>query len=232
MILFYSHDLNNDTAILEEDEYQHCCKVLRNKVGAPVSLTDGKGLKAIGIITHISKHKAEVKLSEVINYPKLDFTSHLYVSPPKNRARWEWLLEKAVEIGIDTITPLITYHSEKTKINEVRAQKIMRSAALQCLRPHHPLLQSSLTLKALLKKALPHTDKYIASYNPDNTDLIKINKVNKNALILIGPEGDFSTEEIEDCIKEGFECVNISTHRLRTETAAITSTNILKLMGY
>jgi len=232
MILFFTSSLQEDIAILKEDEYQHCCKVLRKKLGDDINLTDGQGHRATGDIIKVNKQSAEIKLHNKSYVEPEDHKSHLYVCPPKNRARWEWLLEKAVELGITTITPLITYHTEKLKINEVRAQKIMRSAALQCLRNYHPRLLPSQTLKALLKKPSSKTDKFIASYDPSNINLINQKMNHQEAMILVGPEGDFSSEEIDNCKEYGFVPVNISSNRLRTETAAITAVNTLKLMGY
>jgi len=233
MILFYSADLTETSATLEEDEFQHCCKVLRHKLGDKIHLTNGKGLSGEAELIEIKKQRATLKVLSTKFIDPRPNTIHLYVSPPKNRSRWEWLIEKSVELGVDSITPLITYHTERPKINETRTKKILRSAAPQCARPYHPILHPQLKWAQLLK--LPHLalhDKYLAHYLDTNPNLIKRDLKNNSASILIGPEGDFSTQEIEEATQAGFQLVNISENRLRTETAAIASVNILKQMGY
>ena len=233
MVLFYSNDLNETSATLEEDEFQHCCKVLRHKIGDKIHLTNGQGLTGLGELTEIKKQRAQLKVLST-NFVDPDPTSlHLYVSPPKNRSRWEWLIEKSVELGADSITPLITYHTERPKINSTRTQKILRSAALQCTRPYHPILHEPLKWAQLLKLPdLALHDKFLAHYLDTNPNLIDQKPRFKSAIILIGPEGDFSTQEVEQATEQGFQLVNISKNRLRTETAAIASVNILKQMGY
>jgi len=186
MIVFYAANLTETSATLAEDEFQHCCKVLRNKIGDRIHLTNGQGTFAEGELVQIKKQLAQVNVLSTKQIAPSAQSTHLYVCPPKNRSRWEWLIEKSVELGVDSITPLITYHTERGKINETRTQKILRSAALQSTRPY----------------------------------------------ILVGPEGDFSNQETEEAKALGFQLVNISKYRLRTETAAVAVVNILKQMGY
>lgn len=233
MILFYAADLTETAATLAEDEFQHCCKVLRHKMGDRIHLTNGQGLIAEGELVEVKKQMAQVKVLSSKQIAPSTQSTHLYVCPPKNRSRWEWLIEKSVELGVDSITPLITYHTERGKINETRTQKILRSAALQCTRPYHPTLHPPMKWAQLLKlPQLARHDKYLAHYLDTNPNLIdqKINAT--SASILVGPEGDFSKQETEEATAFGFQLVNISKNRLRTETAAIAVVNILKQMGY
>lgn len=231
MILFYCKDLSGNQAILEEDEYQHCIKVLRHKVGAAIALTDGAGTRAQGVISEIKKREALISLNNKVFSEPATGQINLYVAPPKNRTRWEWLLEKSVELGVDTITALNTARTERSRINEDRTHKIIRSAAMQSLRPYHPSYTGQITLPKLLKSTAA-TDKYLAHYSDDHPQLSTLLPNHQNVNILVGPEGDFNPEEIENCIKSGYIGVNISTNRLRTETAAITVIALLKSIGY
>ena len=232
MILFFSKDLSNSDALLEEDEFHHCCKVLRHKTGDQIVVTDGKGSRAEATITSISKRAAQLGLSNLSHTPAKETHITLAVSPPKNRARWEWLIEKAVELGADTIIPLKTQRSERQKINLERSRKIMRSAALQSLRAYHPQLEESLPFSSLLEETRPDTDKYLAHYLSTNSNLTALDRKNLQAIILIGPEGDFTEEEVLAAQTKGYITCNISTHRLRTETAAIAVVDQLKVLGY
>ncbi len=232
MIQFYTADLEQKTATLEEDEFLHCCKVLRHKEGDLISLTDGKGTKAEGKLIKIKKKNAEVELLSKNTFPKPESHLTLAVSILKNKTRWEWLLEKSVELGVDTIIPLVTQRSERNTINLERANKIMRSAALQCLRPYHPVVTESIKFKKFMSEIHEAQDKYIAHYHEDHQDLWTLQPAHSSAIIMVGPEGDFSEEEIQLCKTQNYLGVNISKNRLRTETAAIAVVQILKNLGY
>ena len=231
MILFYCKDLSGDSAILEEDEFQHCIKVLRHKIGDTIYLSDGKGTKAIATMSEITKRAATLVIDNKELKDETNGGIHLYVAPPKNRNRWEWLLEKSVELGVDTITALSTARTERSKINTERTNKIIRSAALQSLRPFHPSYQGHLTMTQLLDQT-SNSDKYLAHYAEVHPHLAQLKPVSSSVNILIGPEGDFTSGEIEQCINSSYQGVNISSNRLRTETAAITVISILKSIGY
>ena len=233
MIVFYAANLTETSATLAEDEFQHCCKVLRNKIGDRIHLTNGQGTFAEGELVQIKKQLAQVNVLSTKQIAPSAQSTHLYVCPPKNRSRWEWLIEKSVELGVDSITPLITYHTERGKINETRTQKILRSAALQSTRPYHPTLHPPIKWAQLLKlPQLAKHDKYLAHYLDSNPNLIDQKPKSASASILVGPEGDFSNQETEEAKALGFQLVNISKYRLRTETAAVAVVNILKQMGY
>jgi len=139
MILFFVNDISTLKSTLEEDEFQHCCKVLRHKVHDVINITNGQGVFALARIEKVNKRNAEL---HIISKEVKTATRHkkvLAVAPPKNRGRWEWLLEKSVEIGVDVIIPMATGNSERVKLNIERSKKIIRSAALQSKR----IIQSS-----------------------------------------------------------------------------------------
>ncbi len=222
MIIFYTPNISEEGAVLQEDEYVHCCRVLRRKVGDTLIITDGKGKRATAQIKEISKQSALLSVSDIEITPHPSKHIILAVAPPKNRNRWEWLVEKTVEIGADRIIPIQTMHSERPRINHERTQKIVRSAALQSMRSHHPVLSELISLKKLIRDPdLAEMTKFIAHYNEQNTGLKPATIMNQQGLILIGPEGDFSEEERELCKQNNFTEVNLSHNRLRTETAAI-----------
>ncbi len=137
MILFYSNQISDNTAVLEAEEFHHCCKVLRHQEGDTIHIADGKGKQAVAQISKIRKREAELIVESITEAKPITTSTTLAVAPPKNRARWEWLIEKTVEIGVDRLIPLITARTERPKINVERSEKILRSAAMQSLRPFH-----------------------------------------------------------------------------------------------
>ena len=231
MILFFCKDLSGDSALLEEDEFQHCIKVLRHKVGDRIHLADGSGTRAEGILIELKKREALLRIESTQQLVTRSGQINLYVAPPKTRTRWEWLLEKSVELGADTVTALGTARTERSKINTDRTNKIMRSAALQSLRPYHPTFGGHLSLTKLLENQST-SDKYIAHYAEHHPQLASLQPTASVVDILIGPEGDFTPEELSLCLDSGYKGVNISDNRLRTETAAITVISLLKSIGY
>jgi len=228
MILFYVSDISGTKCTLEEDEFQHCCKVLRYKAGDKIFITNGTGVFAQAQIEKINKRNAElVVLSQESKTPS-DHKKVLAVAPPKNRGRWEWLLEKSVEIGVDKIIPMTTGNSERAKLNIERSQKIIRSAALQSKRIVHPSISEMTSFdKIISDKTYSDYLKMIAHFKPENPHVLSFLPHKKSKIILVGPEGDFRSEEIEKATSKNFNLVNISENRLRTETAALVSVNFL-----
>ncbi len=150
MILFFASNRSDESAWLEEDEFKHCCKVLRKQVGDIIHVTDGQGMFAEAEIVNLEKRSAQLQLKEVKSIPKSKTHVTLAIAPPKNRSRWEWLLEKSVELGVDTIVALKTKNSERSRINIDRIRKIIRSASLQSLRPYHPNIYEAKELKSFI----------------------------------------------------------------------------------
>ncbi len=226
MIIFYSDHIDENQTILTDDEAKHCSQVLRKKVGDDIHVTDGKGNFAIAEIQSISKKNVVLSTISIETNKKSEKDIAIAIAPPKNRSRWEWFVEKSVEIGIDHIIPLRTKNSERIKLNVERARKIIRSAALQSKRVFHPTISDILSLDMLyVDKKYSTYDKYIAHYHKDNPYITKTSQEKK--LLLIGPEGDFTKEEISLAQEHNFTAVNLSDNRLRTETAGIVAlTNI------
>ncbi len=229
MILFYVDNLDERLTLLEEEEFQHCIKVLRHREGDVINITNGNGIFAEAKIIKLSKRNAILEIvSQCKIIPEKSFIT-LAIAPPKSKSRWEFLLEKCVEVGVNHIQPIYSQHSERVRLNIDRASKIIRSSALQSKRIIHPSIQDSISFKELMDQYRDNdAAKYIAKYSDDHNHLIQEKSLKENKVIIIGPEGDFSEEEYLQSKENGFIAVNISKNRLRTETAALTSVVILK----
>ncbi|GLR17274.1 16S rRNA (uracil(1498)-N(3))-methyltransferase [Portibacter lacus] len=223
MILFYSEKIDGETAILTDGEAIHCKQALRKKVGEIIIVTDGKGKTYEAEITSIGKKEVELKLlKEVPLSAKRDFRIHIAIAPTKNISRFEWFLEKATELGIDEITPILCARSERKVIKSERLNKILLSAMKQSLKSELPKLNELTKLSAFLKKDF-EGQCFIAHLEEEPELLVKSYQQGSDVLILIGPEGDFMLEEIEMAKQSGFESVSLGDYRLRTETAGISS---------
>ncbi len=232
MILFYCSDLHADDLKLEGEEHIHCSKVLRRRVGDQLFITDGKGTRIEAEIEEISRNHTKLQKLSSIKAPTPKKHVHLLISPPKSKSRWEWLLEKTVEIGVSSIIPVLTKRSERKKINQERAQKVIRSAALQSLRLYHPSILDMRPLNAVLAGLSAPADTLLCHYDESNAHISDMELNHTDCYVLVGPEGDFTEDECHSTRSHGFRQTNISTHRLRTETAAIVSiTQSLMIQG-
>jgi 16S rRNA (uracil1498-N3)-methyltransferase len=223
MQIFYAPGINGGTYILDENESKHLIRVLRMKKGTPVRLIDGKGNLYEGIIENPDQKKCSIFVKDVIrDFEKRDYRLHIAISPLKNNYRLEWFIEKIVEIGVDEITPLICRNSEKTKIKAERINNLIISAMKQSLKSTKTKLNDPVTFHDFIKND-PGGKKMIAHCNDklNRNNISGIYSKGENALILIGPEGDFSEEEITMAENNGFHPVHLGTSRLRTETAGI-----------
>ncbi|MCH3924429.1 MAG: 16S rRNA (uracil(1498)-N(3))-methyltransferase [Bacteroidales bacterium] len=223
MQLFYIPDFcNNDIYTLNKEESQHIVKVLRMKEGDNVFLTDGIGNLYKASIVEANPRNCIVKVEDKQEeYQKRDFYIHLAIAPTKNINRIEWLFEKITEMGIDEITPIITEHSERDKINNERLEKIIVSAMKQSLKAYKPKLNEITNFNTLLNN-IKQENKYLAYCQGDDRILIKDDyQKGKSCLIIIGPEGDFSFNEIEKAKQNNIKLVSLGQQRLRTETAAL-----------
>jgi 16S rRNA (uracil1498-N3)-methyltransferase len=231
MQLFYIPDLNENskTAIFNSDESRHLFKVLRKKVGDEVLITNGNQLMFKGNILDISKNNCEVEISKCEKKEKLGYSLHIVISILKSNERFEWFLEKASEIGITEITPVLCERSEKKFINEKRLNKVLISAMKQSLKANLPILNPIVKLKDFYKSNLSD-QLFIAHCNESEKDfLISSIKPKENITILIGPEGDFSKNEVEEAIKIGFKPVSLGNTRFRAETAGIIATHTVSI---
>jgi 16S rRNA (uracil1498-N3)-methyltransferase len=232
MNLFYSTDIDKDQIILSEEESNHVVKVMRSDKGSTIHVTDGKGRLFRTSVTDSKSKKCILKIEEEI-FPELTQSCRLHVgiAPTKNHDRLEWFAEKATEIGISEITPLICRHSERKNVNAERLQRIMIAAMKQSNRFFLPVLNPEILFDKFVKNNFV-SDKFIAScMNEDRPLLKKVYKPRSEACILIGPEGDFSIEEMDLAKQNGFISVSLGNNRFRTETAALIACHTIALMN-
>jgi len=231
-MIFYTPDIRQN-AILSEEESAHAVRVLRLQAGDEIRIVDGAGGYFKAIITQPHPKKCFVEIIEQI--PEIgarNYKLNIAIAPTKNIERFEWFLEKATEIGIDQITPIITRFSERKIIKPERLQKIIVSAAKQSQKSRFPKLNPLCTFDELLNR---HTanEKFIAHCH-DETEKNLLQNLCKKAsdtLILIGPEGDFSAEEAKKALSENFIPVSLGDSRLRTETAGIVACTTVQFVN-
>jgi 16S rRNA (uracil1498-N3)-methyltransferase len=223
MQVFYSDNISDGSAIFNSEESQHCIRVLRLRQGENITFTDGKGNMYDGEITSADFRKMEAKIISVAHgYGKREYHLHMAVSPLKNHDRFEWYIEKAVEMGIDEITPLICERTEKQTVKGDRLRKLIISAMKQSVKAYLPSLHETMTFSDFVNNNFTGT-KIIAHCNSifQREPVTSSIQQGENITILIGPEGDFTEKEIEDAINHGFRSVSLGESRLRTETAGI-----------
>lgn len=233
MHLFYTPDITSNIYTLSEEESKHCIKVLRMKVGDAVYLVDGKGgfYHTQIVDTHPKKCVVEV-LDLQLNYGARPYRLHMAISPLKFADRFEWFLEKATEIGIDEITPIITKRSEKKDLKIDRANKIIESAMKQSMKAYHPKINDAILYNDFLKNDFSDSANMIAHcLDDEKRTIFEMKNQSSNYLILIGPEGDFTEEEIAHAKSKNFQAVTLGKERLRTETAAISACVMFSAMS-
>jgi len=228
MQLFFTENPESEI-VLSKEESKHATKVLRKKEGDILNFTDGKGGFYKAEITVADTKKCRLQIISSEQKPKQhNYHLHIAIAPTKNMDRYEWFLEKATEIGIDEITPIICEHSERKVTKTERCNRILLSAMKQSLKFHLPKLNEAMPLKEFLKQDF-EGNKYIAHCEDgEKTELRKEEKANKTT-VLIGPEGDFSASEIEMALQNQFKAVNLGTSRLRTETAGLVAVHTINL---
>jgi 16S rRNA (uracil1498-N3)-methyltransferase len=230
---FYNGTLTDDeTVSLDADTAKHIWQVLRMEAGDKVVLTDGKGTTAEGSINTAERHKCNVSIDKVTFHQRHGKILHLCVGFTKNNSRNEWLLEKATELGVGSIIPVASSRSEKTYVRNERWQKILQSAILQSQQSYLPHLAEITQLDELLSLYNKIPQKLVAHCIPEieKHPLPEMLKPSPETILLIGPEGDFTAEEVNLCIKNGFRPVSLGAQRLRTETAAITAAAYFNVM--
>ncbi|MEN3322282.1 16S rRNA (uracil(1498)-N(3))-methyltransferase [Mariniflexile soesokkakense] len=223
MQLFYNPDINETTTqfSFEKEESKHIVKVLRKSVGDTLHITNGYGWLFTAEVAIPNINKCVVTVISKSQQPKRNYNLHLAVAPTKMNDRYEWFLEKATEIGIDSITPIICDHSERKVIKPERFEKILQSAMKQSLSCDMPKLKEAISFKDFISQEFTG-DLFIAHCEETDRKLLKQQlKPKQNITILIGPEGDFSTNEIDLALNNKFIPVTLGETRLRTETAAI-----------
>ena len=233
MQLFYNPELTEHSVqvTFSKDESKHIVKVLRKSVGDELHITNGNGWLFVAKITIADIKNCITEIVSKTFIPKKNYQVHLAVAPTKMNDRYEWFLEKATEIGVDSITPIICNHSERKTINAERFEKILLAAMKQSNQYYLPTLQSQINFNEFIKQNFSE-QKFIAHCeDTDKKSLKSVLKPETDVLMMIGPEGDFSVKEIETAIKNQFIPVTLGTTRLRTETAAIVACHSVALMN-
>ena len=234
MQLFYNPEISKNTKQFSFDktESRHIVKVLRKSEGDFVYITNGKGLFFKAEITFANDKKCQVTIKDVEEKEKdWKYNVHIAVAPTKLNDRFEWFLEKATEIGIDEITPLICDRSERKVLKTERMQKIIETALKQSLKYHLPILHKPTKFKDFIKQ---NKSKQCFIAHCEETDKFSLKnqlKTNTDVLILIGPEGDFTSDEISLALHHKYIPVSLGNSRLRTETAAVVATHTVALLN-
>lgn len=230
MALFYVPTISLN--VLPEEESLHAVKVLRLQNGGKITLVDGVGGYYEARITNPHPKHCGFEIIETnLEFGKRDYKLHIAIAPTKNIERLEWFIEKATEIGIDEITPIICRFSERKIVKEERLEKIIVSASKQSLKAYFPKLNPLCTFDELMKNHKAD-QKFIAHcYEQDKKLLQTEIKKSTDVLILIGPEGDFSLEEVEKAIAGRFLPVSLGDSRLRTETAGVVACHTIALIN-
>jgi 16S rRNA (uracil1498-N3)-methyltransferase len=231
MQVFYTPEIKKITYQLTEEESKHAIKVLRLEAGDEVCMIDGVGGLYFGIIDEPDQKKCVIRVIEKIEqYNRRNYNLHIAIAPTKNIERLEWFLEKVTEIGIDEITPILCQRSERKAIKTDRLEKIVLSAMKQSIKAYKPKVNE-----------LTKFSDFIASQACENTFIAHCEEVPKPSLkskvgknqkytILIGPEGDFSPEEIELAKGRGIQEVHLGKSRLRTETAGVVACHTINIL--
>jgi 16S rRNA (uracil1498-N3)-methyltransferase len=230
MNLFYGIPSGNGIATLTEEESGHCIRVLRKKAGDKIFFTDGEGNYYQGSILSADPKKCDVAILETTaQYGKRNYSLHIVIAPTKNADRLEWFLEKATEIGIDIITPVICTHSERRVLKIDRLKKVILSAMKQSLKTFLPQIHEAIPLEDFYSNKI--TGQKFICLGSANNSLKKELEPGSSYTILIGPEGDFTESEISSAVKNNFTPVNLGPSRLRSETAGIVACSIVSLLN-
>jgi len=221
-----------ETLLLPPDESFHCVKVLRLKENDEVQIIDGKGnLYEAKIALADAKNTRVEILSVQQEFEKRDYFLHLAIAPTKNIERLEWCVEKAVEIGVDVITLLLCRFSERKIVKPERLEKIIVSAAKQSLKAYIPKLNPLMNFNDFVLQSTENQRFIAHCHKTEKQQFLKVCKKNLSTLVMIGPEGDFSLEEVNFAEKQGFTSVSLGQSRLRTETAGVVAVHTAALVN-
>ena len=238
MHLFLTDTTQGPYATLPPDESKHCIRVLRMQPGDELYVTSGDGTMCRARIVDPDPTACQVEITERLpDYGARPFKLHMAVAPTKNNARMEWFVEKAVEIGIDRITPIICDHSERGVLKTDRLERIALSATKQSLQARLPRIDPPIKLHDFLTNlnsqfSILNSQKFVCHcVGDDRRTLHQLYTPGTDALVLIGPEGDFSPHEIAAVLAQGFQPVTLGNNRLRTETAALYALTALNFMN-
>lgn len=206
---------------MNTDESKHCIRVLRLQKDDLVQLIDGRGGLFEAVIVNPDPKRTQLQIvRETREYQKRNHYLHIAIAPTKNIERLEWFLEKATEIGVDEISPIICDRSERKEVKKERLDKVITSAVKQSLKAYHPKLNEAIKYKDFIRNI--SGPGYIAHcMDGEKTQLKNLITLNDRYTILIGPEGDFTPAELDSALNHQFQPISLGTSRLRTETAAL-----------
>ncbi len=230
MSLFYSPHIQGDTHLLDEAESKHAIRVLRLLKGEKVVLVDGFGgwYKAVIEDDHPKRCLLRIQSSEQ-NYQAPGYSLHLAVSPTKNLERFEWFLEKSTEIGISVITPLICHRSERKQVKMDRLERILVSAMKQSLKAYKPVLNDPISFEEFMKMEHIGIQGIAYCFGSDRVGIEQLRPEGPFTL-MVGPEGDFTEQEVNRALEVGFTPFHLGSSRLRTETAAVYITAAISIL--
>lgn len=231
MNLFYQPLISEGIDHLDEEESRHCIRVLRKRQGELIHITDGKGSFFDAVIVKDDPRQCTFTIKHQSKEKEKPFSVHIAIAPTKNADRIEWFVEKAVEIGVDHITLLDCQNSERSFIKTERLKKVAISAMKQSIKATLPEVSGIIPFHDLVNNH-PDTQRFIAYVDASNPRHLKDEATpGQHYLVLIGPEGDFSKEELEAALASGYRKVNLGHSRLRTETAGVVVCHTLNLIN-
>jgi 16S rRNA (uracil1498-N3)-methyltransferase len=230
LFLFYQPEILRGANYLDPDESHHAAKVLRLKAGDTIQIADGTGIFYEALLKKIQPGRCEFDIIKKTVVPRRHFQIHLALSPTKNADRTEWFVEKAIELGVERISFMTCKNSERKALNMERIKKLSIAASKQSRQAWMADIADLCPLHQIL--SIQADQRFIAAVDPHNPELLK-NKVKPGSsyLMLIGPEGDFTPEELDQAQKAGFLKVSLGPNRLRTETAGIAACHILNILN-
>lgn len=223
MQLFFDQHIIEGEYLLPETESKHLIRVLRKSVSDEVKFTDGRGALYNVVITDIQGKKCTSKVTLLEKMPQLSPRLIMAVAPTKSTDRMEWFLEKAVELGVSEIIPIHSFHSERVKVKMERWERILVAAMKQSLHYHLPKLHELTKFNDLINSILPDNRLLAHCRETERSSLKDLLLPGQDTVIAIGPEGDFSVEEITKAENQGWKSTDLGDRRLRTETAALSA---------
>ncbi len=231
MRLFYQPDIPEGSFFLDSEESRHCVKVLRKKEGDEIHITDGKNSFYTASIEKADSKKCTFRIIHQENAEAKDYYIHIALAPTKNLDRVEWFIEKSVEIGIDEISFIRCENSERTQLKTDRLLRKAVSAMKQSVKASLPVINELVPFEKFMPHIASYPHKFIAYVAASPTHhLMSLPLKHNKSCVLIGPEGDFTDQEIALATQNGFEAVSLGKSRLRTETAGVVACHILNLV--
>lgn len=212
-----------------EDESRHCISVMRHRVGDIVIVTNGRGKVYTCRIAVADSKKCLLTIESVQEMPQPKHHLHMAVAPTKNTDRFEWFVEKATEMGVSEITPIVCEHSERIRLRTDRLKRLVVAASKQSLKYYLPIINEPIEAKELINKSAENQRYILHCEENEKQHLFNMVEPQKSSLVLIGPEGDFSEKEISLAKTKGFKEATLGEERLRTETAAMVACCIVDL---